>query len=239
MVTPEWKKTDGRLAARCAAVASFGAGVIHFAVTPTHWRDWVLSGLFFVGMGLFQVVWAFFAWTRPTVLVLAAGVFANAGLVALWVTACTSGAPFGPNAGQPEPVGAAGISVQLLQCYVVMGAAWAWFRGYRAEEVSGFNRAMVLLGANTVMLGAVAVGVASTLSGHHHHHGGPAEMHAEKTAKHVPPVGGRLESPPSAEQGLPVTDMGLDISLPAEPSVNGPVPAGAAPDADGHQHHHD
>ena len=154
MVTPEWKKTDGRLAARCAAVASFGAGVIHLAVTPMHWRDWVLSGLFFATVGLFQLIWTFFAWSRPTVLVLAAGIIANVGLVALWVTSHTTGAPFGPNAGQPEAAEPAGISVQLLQCYVVMGAAWAWFRGYRAEEVSGFNRAMVLLGANAVMIGA-------------------------------------------------------------------------------------
>lgn len=32
--------------------------------------------------------------------------------------------PFGPSAGEPEPVGAAGICVLLLQCYVVMGAGW-------------------------------------------------------------------------------------------------------------------
>ena len=240
MVTPEWKKTDGRLAARCAAVASFGAGVIHFAVVPTHWRDWVLSGLFFAVIALLQLVWAFFAWSRPTVLVLAAGVFANAGLVALWVTACTSGAPFGPSAGQPEAANAAGISVQLLQCYVVMGAAWAWFRGYQAEEVSGFNRALVLLGANTVMVGAVAVGVASTLQGHHHHHhGGVSEIHADKHAKHEPPVGGRLEPPPSAEQGLPVTDMGLNNS--GEPALvpSVPIPAEPTPAGDGHDHHHE
>lgn len=231
MVTPEWKKTDGRLAARCAAVASFGAGVIHLAVTPTHWRDWVLSGLFFAVFALFQLVWAFFAWSRPTVLVLAAGIAVNVGLVALWVTAHTTGAPFGPHAGQPEPTEPAGISVQLLQCYVIMGAAWAWFRGYRAEEVSGFNRAVVLLGANTVMLGAVAVGLSASFSGHQHHQhgGGPVQMQAEH------PVGLTPASPPveSAEQGLPVTDMGLDTGAGAE------LVPDPAPGPDGHEHHHD
>lgn len=234
MVTPEWKKTDGRLAARCAAVASFGAGVIHLAVAPAHWRDWAFSGLFFVIAGLCQLIWTFFAWSRPTVLVLAIGIAANVGLVALWVTSHTSGAPFGPNAGQPEPVEPAGISVQLLQCYVVMGAAWAWFRGYRAEEVSGFNRAMVLIGANTVMVGAVTVGLTSSFVGHQHNHGGPAEMHAEKQATVAPPT-----SDPSPEQGLPVTDMGLDTSAPDEPAPVEPVPAAISPEADAHQGHHD
>lgn len=227
MVTPEWKKTDGRLAARCAAVASFGAGLIHFAAVPMHWREWAVAGLFFVAVAAFQLVWAFFAWARPTVLVLAVGIAANLGLVALWVTACTAGAPLGPTAGRPEAVGAAGVSVQLLQCYVIMGAAWAWFRGYRAEEVSGFNRALVLIGANTVMVGAVAVGVTATLHGSgHHHHGGPAEMQADHHSDVLP----QTPAVGSPEQGLPVTDMGLDTAVPVED------PAGVPPAAD---HHHD
>ncbi len=234
MVTPEWKKTDGRLAARCAAVASFGAGVIHFAVTPMHWRDWVLSGLFFAIIAVAQLIWAFFAWSRPTVLVLAAGIALNLGLVALWVTSHTTGAPFGPNTGRPEAVEPAGISVQLLQCYVIMGAAWAWFRGYQAEEVSGFNRAMVMLGAHTVMIGAVTVGLTSSFVGHQHDHGGPAQMQAEDKHNAVTPP-----APDSAGDGLPVTDMGLDTSAPAEPSAIAPVPAGTVPEGDGHQHHHD
>ncbi len=202
--------------------------MIHVAVTPLHWRDWVLSGLFFAIVAVFQLIWAYFAWSRPTVLVLAAGIALNIGLVALWVTSHTTGAPFGPNAGQPEAVEPAGISVQLLQCYVVMGAAWAWFRGYQAEEVSGFNRAMVMLGAHTVMVGAVTVGLTSSFVGHHHHHDEPAQMQAEDHHRAI--------TPPAvvpAEQGLPVTDMGLDTGSGAPP------PGGPAPDADGHQHHHD
>lgn len=228
MVTPEWKKTDGRLAARCAAVASFGAGVIHFAVTPVHWREWVLSGLFFASVAVLQLIWAYFAWTRPAVPVLACGIAANAGLIALWVTSHTAGAPFGPHTGQAEAVSAAGISAQLLQCYVVMGAAWAWFRGYEAEEVSGFNRAMVLLGANAVMIGAVTVGLASSFAGHHHQHGGATRMQADHPADFSRPP----SVPASPEQGLPVTDMGLDTRAP-EPRLSTGEPAH---DADGHHH---
>ena len=43
-------RTDYRLATRAAAIASLGAAVIHFAVTPEHWRDWLPSGLFFASI---------------------------------------------------------------------------------------------------------------------------------------------------------------------------------------------
>ena len=235
VATNEATKTASRLAARCAAVASLGAAVIHFAVAPMHWRDWLPSGVFFASIAVFQLIWAFVAWSRPGSLVLAAGVLANAGSALLWVMSRTVGAPFGPYAGQPEAVEAAGICVLLLQCYVVMGAGWAWSRKYQTGEVSGFGRALVLMGANTVMAGAVAVGLAASLQGHHHdHHGGSTEAQGERHAGHEAHMDGNAhmevhqhpseslpqpmngvtqpsDAPTPAEPGLPVTDMGLDI----------------------------
>lgn len=233
MATREATKTDSRLAARCAAVASLGAAVIHFAVAPMHWRDWLPSGVFFVALATFQLIWAFVAWSRPGTWVLAAGIAANATAATLWVMSCLTGPPVGPSAGQPEAVGAAGICVLLLQIYVVMGAAWSWSRKFEPEEVSGFGRALVLMGANTVMAGAVTVGLAASLQGHHHHHhGGTTEAQGEHHATHeahmdgdmhmegnhhpselqpAPAVGATKPAPPPIpEDGLPVTDMALD-----------------------------
>lgn len=242
MATGKTTKTDRRLAARCAAIASLGAAVIHFAVTPMHWRDWLPSGVFFALLATFQLVWAAVAWSRPDSWGLAAGIAANAGAAALWVTSCIVGPPVGPSAGQPEPVGAAGICVLLLQCYVVMGAGWAWSRKYRAEEVSGFGRALVLMGANTIMAGAVAVGFVASLQGHHqHHHGGAAEVQGDHHATHDAHMEDhRHPSQPQApeEQGFPVTDMSLDTdgdhdhSEAATPQLDGagqPAPDAAAP----------
>ena len=239
MGTREASKTDSRLAARCAAVASLGAAVIHFAVAPMHCRAWLPSGVFFAALATFQLIWAFVAWSRPGTWVLAAGSGGNATAATLWVTSCITGPPVGPSAGEPEAVGAAGICVLLLQCYVVMGAAWAWARKYQPEEVSGFGRALVLMGANTVMAGAVTVGLAASLQGHHHHHhGGAVEAQGEHQATHEahmdgdahmdsdmhmeghhhpsepqsPPVDGvtKPSAAPTPEDGLPVTDMALD-----------------------------
>lgn len=177
MTAIDARKTDNRLAARCAAVASIGAAVIHFAVAPMHWKDWVPAGVFFASIAFFQLAWGFLAWSRPTRLLLATGIAANVGSAALWVVSRTAGAPFGPpNAGAAEAVEAAGICVLLLQCYVVMGAAWVLVRRYRAHAFfSGVGRTLVLVGANTVMALAVTAGLASGLHGHQRHHGTPVD----------------------------------------------------------------
>jgi uncharacterized membrane protein YidH (DUF202 family) len=189
-------RIDNRLSARCAAVASIGAAVIHIGVAPVHWRDWAPSGVFFASIAVFQLVWGFLAWSRPTAMVLSAGVAANAALVGLWIVSRTVGLPVGPNAGQPEAVEAAGICVLLLQCYVIMGATWTWLKSSRAQQVSGKGRALVLLGANAVMAVAVTVGLASGLQGHRHHPDSLA----------IPGVPATQED---AEQAQPVTTMGL------------------------------
>lgn len=209
---------DSRLAARCAAIASLGAAVIHFAITPMHLHDWLPSGIFFAIVASFQLVWAFMAFTRPGSLVLAAGGLVNAGLAALWVMSRTVGPPVGPYAGQPEAVEAAGISVLLLQCYIVMGAGWAWSRQYQAEEVSVLSRALVMVGANTVIAGAVTVGLASSMHGHHHHHGvteaksGPPATQDQRAKTSKPPATPE-PAPPMSDPaaGLPLTDMALHV----------------------------
>ncbi|PND56152.1 hypothetical protein CRM90_18875 [Mycobacterium sp. ENV421] len=217
MTAKDARKIDNRLAARCAAVSSIGAAVIHFAVAPMHWKDWVPSGVFFASIAVFQLAWGFLAWSRPTRLLLAAGIAVNVGSAALWVVSRTAGAPFGPNAGAAEAVEAAGICVLLLQCYVVMGAAWVLLRRYRAHAFSGVGRTLVLVGANTVMALAVTAGLASGLQGHQHHHGVPVDAEAGRDAAHGAP----------AEPGRPVTDMKLSTAGEHPPSSS-----------DGHQHDH-
>lgn len=222
-------KTDSRLAARCAATASIGAAVIHLAVAPAHWREWLPSGVFFAGVAIFQLAWAVLAWSRPDKWVLAAGIAANAGSAALWVASRTAGVPLGPHAGQPEAVDTAGICALLLQSYVLMGAGWAWMRGFEPQQVSLLSRAAVLAGANAVMAGAVTLGLASSLHGGHHRDHGVGGTLAEHPVRSGTPgqaPQGQAEpaAPPGA--GLPVTDMGLQ------------VPDGA-PAEGGHHHGHE
>jgi uncharacterized membrane protein YidH (DUF202 family) len=235
-------QTDSRLAARCAAIASAGAGLIHFAVMPAHWLDWIPSGLFFAAVAVFQLMWAFLAWTRPRALLLALGIVANAGSAALWVVSRTVGLPFGPQVGVPEAVEGAGICVLLLECYVIMGAAWAWLQDYEPEAVSRFRSALVMIGANGVIAGTVCVGVASGFQGHHHD--GPMEAQREPRTEaahqhdqaphHRSEPAAVPNSPPSTPPdgagpdgaGLPVTDMGLHV--PAQERSDAGINSGAS-----------
>lgn len=230
-VTPKIaKKTDGRLAARLAAISSFGAAVIHFAVVPMHWQEWTPSGLFFASIALFQLVWALVVLVRATAAVLAAGIVANVGAAALWALSRTAGAPFGPNAGEPEVVDAAGLCVLLLECYVVMGAGWVWYRGRRAEPISGFGSAIVLGGASAVIAAAATVGVASGLLNDHHGPAGaqhdlhaPISGHEDGHHDHPAPV-----APPNAEL----------IPAPIAPAPVEPPPPATVPSHETDGDHH-
>ena len=203
MNTRAEKSTDIRLASRCAAIASAGAALIHLAAAPAHWGSWALSAVFFVFVAAFQATWAYLVWTKPTSLVLGAGIAVNLAIAVLWISSRTAGVPFGPHAGQREAVEGAGICALLLECYIVMGAGWAWIRENEAERVSGVRTALVLLGANGVIAAVVTLGLTSALHGHHPHgvtHG-VTEAHGAVPSPPAPPP-----APPSS---APVTDMGL------------------------------
>lgn len=217
-------RTDSRLSARLAAIASLGAAVIHFAVAPTHWQHWTASGLFFVSLGLFQLIWARLVLSRTTRPVLGAGIVANVGAVALWGLSRTAGAPLGPNAGQPEIVQAADLCALLLEVYVVMGAGWLWYRGRRSGSLPAFANRSVLLGGSAVIVLASTVGAASGLQ---HGHDAPSVGHA----------GGHHDHPAPAAPRLVIVEA---TGTPAIPASDEPAPPGAEPlhgHTDGNHYH--
>ena len=212
-------RTDSRLALKLAALASFGAAIIHFAVVPTHWQEWLPSGLFFVSIALFQLIWARLVVARVTTSVLAAGIMLNVGAIALWALSRTSGAPFGPHAGEPELVRAADLCALLLQIYVVMAAGWVVYRGHHGEPIPAFGNAIVLLGATAVVALASTVGVASGLQHGHpeqagaatDHHGpaaGPSEAHHGVQADPWPAAPAPTE--PALQSDEPLNDDHAD-----------------------------
>lgn len=179
-----------------AAIASLGAAIIHFAVVPTHWQEWLPAGLFFVSVALFQLIWALWVLVRPSSPVLAAGVMVNVGTIIIWALSRTAGAPFGPRAGTPELVHGADLCALLLEIYVVMGAGWVWYRGHQRDLIPAFANAVVLVGAGAVIAVASTVGVASGLQHGHHDH--PAPPAAEPLGTPVAPIDAPvpIEAPP-------------------------------------------
>src|ERR1700712_2432418 len=135
------------------------------------------AGLFFVSIALFQLIWARLVLAQTTTSVLAAGIMLNVGAIALWGLSRTSGAPFGPHAGEPELIRAADLCALLLQIYVVMAAGWVVYRGHHGDPIPAFGNAIVLLGAAAVVALASTVGVASGLRHGHPEPAGAATDH--------------------------------------------------------------
>lgn len=201
------------VAARAAAIASVGAAVIHFAVIPGHWRDSIPAGFFFASVAMFQVVWAVLTWNRPPALLLAAGIGVNTGVAALWIHSRAAGGSFGSNGAATAAVQAVGICALLLECYIVMGAAWSWMRmGPRAEPVAGWKSALVLLGANSVVGAAVTVGLASSLQGHH-----PVPLEAGRGTG--TPIAGQVDAGLPDSQRVTKFSGGTETPTAVEPVV--------------------
>lgn len=217
--------TDSGLAARLAAFASLGAGVIHAAVVPAHWNEWMPAGVFFAAMALAQAGWALLILLRTTAPVLFFGIALNISAIVLWALSRSAGAPFGPHAGTVEHIQGADLCALLLEIYAVMGAGWVWRRGRRGESIPAFANALVSLGAAGVVILASTVGVTSGLR-HGHHDAGAG--HAEA---------GSHQAPSAPMPVIKMNDSGP--GAPTPPPLQSPGVAGAPPaPSDGHDHHH-
>ena len=104
------------------AVASAGAAAIHFAVIGQHFAEYWLFGVFFVVVALAQLGWVVAVVTNPTRLVYVVGALGNALIAVTWVISRTTGFPFGPGAGEPEPVGIADVVSTAFELVIVIGA---------------------------------------------------------------------------------------------------------------------
>jgi hypothetical protein len=162
-------RTDIKLATAVAAFASVGAALIHLAVTPDHWREWLLSGLLFAGLAIFQLGWAAAVLRSVHRAVLGIGVVANTAAITLWIVTRTSGLPFGPHADVPEQLGPAGILTAVLELVVVVGGVWGMLPREQASRISLWKYRFALGGAVVLIAAVMAPGVVAGLD---HAHGG-------------------------------------------------------------------
>ena len=103
------------------AVASAGAAMIHFAVIGQHLAEYWLVGVFFAAVALAQLGWVVAVLSNPTRTVYVVGAVGNALVAVTWVISRTTGLPFGPGAGEPEPVGIADVVSTAFELAVVVG----------------------------------------------------------------------------------------------------------------------
>lgn len=110
-----------------ACVLSVLAGLIHVAVAPEHFEEWIGYGVFFVVASAAQWLFPFLLLAYgPKGELLWTGIIGNSLIIALWLMTRTIGIPFfGPEAGEVEPVGAVDTiakvtELALIACLVMM-----------------------------------------------------------------------------------------------------------------------
>lgn len=101
--------------------ASLGAGIIHFAVTPSHLEEYWLFGAFFLVAGLFQVATAALLHINPSRSLLATMGVVNGLIGLIWLASRTTGLPVGPDPFTAEELGSADGTSTVLEVLVVAG----------------------------------------------------------------------------------------------------------------------
>lgn len=91
-----------------AAALAWTAALVHLALTPEHFEERTVYGLFFLAAALFQLWLGWRLVGGPSAAVLRAGAFGSLGLIATWILTRTLAPPLGEKGG-PEPVTLLGV----------------------------------------------------------------------------------------------------------------------------------
>ena len=216
-------RTPTSLLVAAVAAVSVASGLIHFAAVPEHWADYRIAAVFFVGLGIFQVVWAPLVLGRPSRLLYGVGAAASLLTIGIWITSRTSGLPFGPFAGVAERAGRADIISTLFEEVLVVVLILLAFRvgeGRRHKRraypaaitaILGVTASLTIWAMTSLHAGAHGAGAGtepqvsllSELAGHHGLHllfaGGAVMVYLAYVVGHVrrhgwPPFSWRLNT---------------------------------------------
>jgi hypothetical protein len=191
---------------------SLGAAAIHFTVMPEHFQEWWAFGLLFIVAAWFQAWWALLFALRPSRVLATLGALFNGAIVVVWVASRTVGLPFGPHAGEVEPVGIADVVATAFEVLIVGGAALlAIGAGRRAIEAVKMRIAPAMMMGTVWAVGVALVttlGVATLTTAASHH--GPQEPAATdqgpEGSGHQPDSHGHTPADPAPSAGtLPAT----------------------------------
>lgn len=157
---------------------TWASAVIHVVVAPDHLRAWVPAGAFFIAVAALQLAWGAVIYRRPTRGWLLVGAYGSAALVGLWLVSRTVGAPFGPDPGQPEAVGALDILASLNEVAVI---------ALTALLVAGRTLPTRLAHSSAAALGAASLFAALTISPHAHSSSHSGRSHGAEGHSHGTP----------------------------------------------------
>jgi hypothetical protein len=141
--------------ARCLAILSGTAAVIHFAVANEHYQEYWAFGVFMIATAILQSAWVAAVLASPRRWVFAAGAVINGGIVAVYIVTRTYGDVVGPTPHEVEPIGFGDAFCTVLEVLLFIGCVallLGWSPNIRRSETSGW-----LVGATGAVMAALLV----------------------------------------------------------------------------------
>lgn len=223
-----------------AAALSVGAGVIHLSAAGEHFEVSLAHGLFFIVVAGLQLLWAGLIVRRPTSLLLAAGVLGNGLIAAIWLVSRTSGMPFGPGTGIPEPIGLQdGLATAFGLLIIGAGAYLLLRRRAPAGRPARLNARRALVGVASLVFLLTALTftpLADQGPAHSHGHGDELAAHDGKLAHGHPASGDHADADKHAADKHAADHAHSDEAHGEMPGSGPSGHAHARPDSGGAQH---
>jgi hypothetical protein len=141
--------------ARCLAILSAAAAVIHFAVADAHYQEYWGFGAFMVGAAIAQIAWAAVAMLEGRRWLWAVGVVLNAGIVVVYVVTRTVGDVVGPTPHEVEPVGFGDAFCTGLEVVIALGCVGLLLS--RTDRVVRSRPAGLTVGATGAVMSVLLV----------------------------------------------------------------------------------
>ena len=133
------------------ALLSVDTALVHFAVIEQHFGEYWLYGAFFVGIGVFELVWALVVMVAPSRLLYWTGVLVNILTIAAYIVTRTVGLLVGPSANQTEKIGFGDLTATAFEAVLVIGSLLLLSRSW--------GRAQVRMAMSEAAIGTVAIAV--------------------------------------------------------------------------------
>jgi hypothetical protein len=167
-----------------SAIATIVAGIIHLIIIPEHWEHAPAHGLFFLIVGVFQIVWGVAIWRTPSARVYNIGAIMAGWLIVLYVLTRLLPAPFGHG---PEEVAWIDIVCKFCEALGMFTLAVLIFQGTLIHSARPLAwRAIVVIVLLSFVSGFATYGIARAaeplfpaLAGMEHH-----DDHQEETDQH-------------------------------------------------------
>lgn len=135
-----------------APIAMLTAGAIHLIMTPPHWAEAPVLGLFFAGVGLAELAWAVAFWLRPSAALYRVGIVLAGSLITLWAITRLLPAPY--HSG-PESVDLSGVVCKLCEMIGIVSLVVLASSGM----VAGQSQRSAWRSATALVIAAFVVGL--------------------------------------------------------------------------------